>query len=65
MKYQFNLKLQLIYGVIGFILSLIIIYLFLGNFDWLTSGIIGLFEFIIAGFYTQMSKKKIPSKKKI
>lgn len=58
MKYKFNLKIQLIYGVTGFILSLLIIYLFIKSFDWLSAGIIGLFEFIISGFYTRMHKKK-------
>jgi 1,4-dihydroxy-2-naphthoate octaprenyltransferase len=58
MKYKFNLKIQLIYAVVTFAVSFLILYLFTKEFDWITPSIIGVFEFIIAGFYTQMHKKK-------
>ena len=64
MKYRFDIKIQLIYGLAGFILSFLIIYFFVGKFDWLASTIIGLFEFALSGFYTQMKKKKSSKKKK-
>jgi hypothetical protein len=52
MKYKFNLKIQSIYGLIGFVSSLIILYLFTKQIDWITSLIIGIANFITAGFYT-------------
>lgn len=57
MRYKFNLKIQLIYGLISFIAALLIVYLFIKSFDWLTAGIVGMFEFIVSGFYTRMNKK--------
>jgi 1,4-dihydroxy-2-naphthoate octaprenyltransferase len=52
MKYKFNLKIQLVYGIISFALSLLIIYAFTKQLDWITAGLIGIFEFFFAGFYT-------------
>jgi hypothetical protein len=63
MKYEFNLKIQLIYAVISFAISFLVLYLFTKEINWITPIIIGVFEFILAGFYTQMHKKKYPSKK--
>jgi hypothetical protein len=58
MKYKFNFAIQLIYGIIAFAVSFLILYLLTREMDWITPSIIGVFEFIISGFYTQMHKKK-------
>jgi hypothetical protein len=51
MKYHFNLKLQVIYGVVGFGMALGLLYLFLGMLDWTGSAIVGAVNFAISGFY--------------
>jgi len=59
MKYRFNLKIQLIYAVATFAISFLILYLFTKEINWITPSIIGVFEFILAGFlYTQKPNKK-------
>jgi hypothetical protein len=58
MKYKFNLKIQSIYAVISFALSLLILYALTKKLDWVTAGIIGIFEFFFAGFYTTPHRKK-------
>ena len=58
MKYCFDLKTQLIYGVLGFILAVVIIYFLLGRVDWINAVIVGVANFFIAGFYKDLSKKK-------
>ncbi len=56
LKYHFNFLFQLIYGVIGFGTALLVIYLITKEVNWISSGIIGVSEFIIAGFYTRLKK---------
>lgn len=56
MKYRFNLIFQLFYGIIGFGIAMLIIYLFTKQINWIASGIIGISEFILSGFYTQFNK---------
>jgi hypothetical protein len=52
MKYNFNLKLQAVYGITGFIMTLGLLYLFTHKLDWFTSSIIGVTNFAISGFYS-------------
>jgi hypothetical protein len=52
MKYKFNLKIQILYGIFGFAIALGIIYLATRNLDWIGSSVVGLINFIISGFYT-------------
>lgn len=52
LKYKFNLKVQLAYGIFAFLLSLGILYLFLKQLDWITASIVGIANFIISGYYT-------------
>jgi hypothetical protein len=56
LKYHFNFLFQLIYGIVGFVAALLVIYLITRELNWITSGIIGVSEFLIAGFYTQLKK---------
>lgn len=58
MKYKFNLKVQSIYAVVSFVASLLIVYAFTKELDWITSAIIGIFEFFFAGFYNVKKKCK-------
>ena len=51
MKYQFNLKMQLAYGIITAILALFIVYLFTKRIDWITTAIVGIANFFISGYY--------------
>ncbi len=51
MKYKFNLKIQIVFGIISFLSALGILYLFTGKLDFLTSTIIGIMNFVVAGFY--------------
>jgi hypothetical protein len=51
MKYQFNFKLQAMYGIITFIAAFVVIYLFSQNTDWISPSIIGLFNFAVSGYY--------------
>ena len=57
MKYCFNLKIQAKYGIVTFLLALAIIYLFTKKIDWISPIIIGVFEFAIAGYYTNSKCK--------
>jgi 1,4-dihydroxy-2-naphthoate octaprenyltransferase len=52
MKYKSNFKFQIIYGLIGFLTALGIIYLVVKQIDWITSLAVGITNFLVAGFYT-------------
>ena len=56
MKYKSNLKFQLMFAIIGFFVSLMIFYVFTKQIDWITAGIIGIVNFIAAGFYNLRKK---------
>jgi hypothetical protein len=56
MKYKFSFFFQLIYGIVAFAVAMVIIYLFDKQWDWIACGIIGIGEFIVAGFYTRYNK---------
>ena len=56
MKYRFDLKIQLIYGIIGFFMAFIILFLGTGEFNWIASFAIGIGNFAVAGFYTNFNK---------
>lgn len=58
MKYKFDLKIQSVYGLVGFISSGVILYLFTKQVDWVTPLLVGIANFIIAGFYTSIKCKK-------
>jgi hypothetical protein len=53
MKYCFDFKTQMIYGIVAFIFALIIIYLLTKEVNWIVSIITGVFNFIISGYYTK------------
>lgn len=57
MKYCFNLKNQLIYGFVTFLFAFVIIYLIDKEINWITPIVIGITEFIIAGFFTNKKCK--------
>ena len=59
MKYCFNLKLQVMYGIVTFLVALSILYIFTKKLDFLTSVTIGLVEFIASGYFTINKCKKI------
>ncbi|MFZ1971149.1 MAG: hypothetical protein WAU65_03155 [Candidatus Nanoarchaeia archaeon] len=63
MEYKFNFFFQLIYGIMAFAVAMVIIYLFDKRLDWIACGIIGISEFVIAGFYTKCGKCKPPQNK--
>ncbi len=48
--YTFNLKLQAIYGIMGFLMTLIILYLFTGEIRWIPAVAIGIANLLISGF---------------
>jgi|GEM_PF-3635251 len=50
--YKFNLKLQLVYGIVGLLTSLLVLFLILGKIEWITALFIGLASFLVSGFYT-------------
>lgn len=50
--YKFNLKLQLVYGIVGLLTSLLVLFLILGKIEWITALFIGLTSFLVSGFYT-------------
>jgi hypothetical protein len=56
MKYHFSFLFQLIYGIVGFATALLVIYFITREWNWITSGIIGISEFFISGFYTRLKK---------
>lgn len=53
LHYTFNLKVQAAYGIFGFLATLAILYLILGQVSLLTSFFVGLGNFLVAGFYTE------------
>jgi hypothetical protein len=53
MKYCFNLKFQLIYGIVAFLLVFGILYLFTKQINFITPIIVGVVEFVVAGYYTK------------
>ena len=57
MKYKFDLKIQAMYGIFGFLTVLIVLYLFTKQLDFFSSIIIGIANFAISGFYTQNYKR--------
>ncbi len=52
LQYKFDLKIQLAYGVLGFVLSLAILFLFLNKVMWIPALIGGIGNFLVAGYYT-------------
>lgn len=56
LKYHFSFLFQFIYGIIGFGAALLVLYLMTKELNWISSGIIGISEFVIAGFYTRLKK---------
>ena len=57
MKYKFDLKIQLLYGIFGFLFVLVIVYLLTKDIDWFSSIAIGLFNFAVSGFYVNNYKR--------
>ena len=56
--YKFNPKLQAVYGVAGFLSALLVLYLILHSLEWLTALVVGIGNFLVAGFYTDYYCKK-------
>lgn len=52
MKYKFNLKIQSMYGLLGFFSALFVIYIVTKKLDWITPISIFIINFVIGGFYT-------------
>ncbi len=50
--YKFNLKFQLVYGLIGLLTSALVLFLILGKIEWITALFIGIASFLVSGFYT-------------
>jgi len=50
-KYTFNFRMQLIYGMIGILSTLIIIFIFTQDFNWLLAMVVGVGNFITSGLY--------------
>jgi hypothetical protein len=50
LKYKFNLKAQILSGIISFFLVAIITYLS-GDVNWPVAIVLGIVQFIMAGFY--------------
>lgn len=57
MRYKFNFLFQLFYGIVGFATAMLVIYLFTKGINWIASGIIGISEFALSGFYTRFNKQ--------
>ena len=55
-KYTFDIKKQLTYGIIGFVLPALIVYLFEGHWNWGIAIGVGLGNFIITGFIPKECK---------
>ena len=51
LRYKFDLKIQAVYGLIGFVLAAAITYLF-GGVDLLVAAVVGIGNFISFGLYT-------------
>lgn len=56
MHYKSDLKLQAVYGIFGFLLSLAILYVILGKMDWIPSLVAGAGNFLVSGFYTDYAR---------
>ncbi len=56
LHYRFDLKIQAAYGIFGFLISLAVLYLVLGQLSVLTALVIGIANFLIAGFYTEYAR---------
>lgn len=50
--YKFNLKIQLVYGVIGFLTSLAVLFLVLNEVRRIPAIVVGIGNFLVSGFYT-------------
>jgi hypothetical protein len=53
MKYCFDFKMQLVYGIITFLSALAILYMFTGEINWIAYTVVGIITFIVSGFYTK------------
>ncbi|HIH02607.1 MAG TPA: hypothetical protein HA263_01720 [Methanoregulaceae archaeon] len=53
LHFTFNLKIQAAYGIFGFLSTLVILYLILGQVSLLTALFVGTGNFLVAGFYTE------------
>ena len=56
MRYNFNFKIQLIYGIVTFALTLGLIYLLINQLEWVVSAITGIVNAIIYGFFPKKQK---------
>ncbi len=63
MGYKFDFKTQAIYGLMGFFLTFLLILIFIRQVNLVASFIVGIFNFIISGFYTDMNVKSKKKKK--
>ncbi|MDD1673935.1 MAG: hypothetical protein LUP99_05960 [Methanomicrobiales archaeon] len=52
LHYKFNLKIQAAYGIFGFLVSLVILFLTISEVRVLAALAIGISNFLISGFYT-------------
>jgi hypothetical protein len=58
MKYNFDFKMQAIYGIVTFLTSFAVVYMITKKIDWISPTIIGLINFIVSGYYKYEKCKK-------
>jgi len=61
LRYRFDLAVQAVYGIFGFLVSLAIMYLVLGEISMVSAVIIGIGNFLVAGFYTEYARQSMSS----
>ena len=53
MQYKFDPKIQTVYAITGFVLCLIVLYMILGEINWVAAVIVGIGNFLVSGYYTE------------
>lgn len=59
MTYNFDFKMQLIYGILAFILVLAIVYIVNRQLNWAASIIVGIINFAVSGFYKKHKRDDV------
>jgi len=57
MKYNFNFKVQVVYGIVTFLLTLGLIYLFINNLEWIVAAVTGIVNAVLWGFYPKKMER--------
>ncbi|MEN6342479.1 MAG: hypothetical protein ABFC89_07945 [Methanospirillum sp.] len=61
LRYRFDLTIQAAYGMFGFLVSLAVLYLVLGQLSVVTAFIIGIGNFLVAGFSLEYARQSVSS----